>query len=237
MVSSFYRTELLVGSQGLEQLRSASVAVFGIGGVGSYTVEALARTGIGRIRLVDHDSIDRTNINRQIHALEGTIGQSKVKAMARRLKEINPHIEVEPIQEFYTPETGAALIAGEFCWLVDVMDTVTAKLDIITRAMTLKLQIISAMGAGNKLDASQLRVSDLSKTSNCPLARIMRKELGKRGIRRGLPVVWSPETPLRPNEVLTHASRRQLPGSISYVPAVAGLLIASHIVNAILKQS
>lgn len=234
-MARFSRTKLLIGDTGLEALNNSSVIIFGLGGVGSYTAEALARAGVGKLRLVDHDVVDVSNINRQLHALDSSVGKPKAELLAQRFKEINPDGEFEPIVDFYTPEKGEEMLAGDFDWVVDAIDTMTGKLDIITRSVNQGRQVISSMGAGNKLDATKLRVDDIRKTSVCPLARVVRKELGKRGIRWGVPVVWSPEPPLVPNQRLTQASRRQLPGSISYVPATAGLLIASHIVNKILE--
>jgi len=235
IVERFSRTAMLIGQEGMSALASTSVVILGLGGVGSYTAEALARAGIGRLRLVDHDVVDISNINRQLHALESSVGQPKAELLAKRFREINPSLNLEPIVEFYTPETGEGLLSGGFDWVVDAVDTVTAKLDIIQRCHGQGQKVVSSMGAGNKLDAGQLRVDDIAKTYNCPLARIIRKELGKRGIRKGIPVVWSPEMPQTPREILTQGARRQLPGSISYVPATAGLLIASYIVNRVLR--
>lgn len=229
----FSRTKLLVGNSGLEALAKSSVVILGLGGVGSFTAEALARAGLGRLRLVDHDVVDITNINRQLHALESSVGLAKAEVLARRFREINPQAELEPVVEFYSPGQGEVLLAG-FDWVVDAVDTVTAKLDIISWCREHSQSVISSMGAGNKLDAAQFRVDDISKTFNCPLARTVRKELRKRGIRKGIPVAWSPELPREPEEHLVQGARRQLPGSISYVPAVAGLLIASYIVNRII---
>lgn len=233
-VERFSRTKLLVGSEGLNNLAKTSVVIVGLGGVGSYTAEALVRAGVGYLRLIDHDLVDVSNINRQLHALDSSVGQAKAEVLARRFREINPAAQLEPRVDFYTPGQGEALLAG-FHWVVDAVDTVTAKLDIISWCAHNGRQIIASMGAGNKLDASQLRVDDIAKTYNCPLARIIRKELGKRGIRSGIPVVWSPEMPLFPQEKLIQGARRQLPGSISYLPATAGLLMASYIVNRILQ--
>lgn len=232
----FYRTELLVGPAGIKVLQEASVILLGVGGVGSYAAEALARAGIGRMRIIDHDTVDLTNINRQLPALDSTVGQSKIQVVAERLKDINPDLDLEAIEGFYLPDRANELLGGDFTWVLDAVDTVTAKLSIITHCLERGQNVITSMGAGNKLDASQLKLGDISKTHTCPLARTIRKELAKRGIRSGLPVVWSPEPPLIPLETLTVASRRQIPGSISYVPPVAGLLMVSHVVNHILKN-
>lgn len=234
-VKRFSRTEMLIGKTGLEALARTSVVIFGLGGVGSFTAEALARAGVGRLRLVDHDTVDVSNINRQLHALDSSVGRPKVEVLTQRFLEINSCMEVEPVMHFYSPANGSHLLSGGFDWVVDAVDTVTVKLDIIRRCLTLGLPVISSMGTGNKLDATQLRVDDIAKTCNCPLARVIRKELGKEGIRSGVPVVWSPELPWTPQEPMTQASRRQLPGSISFVPATAGLLMASHIVNCLLQ--
>ena len=231
----FSRTKLLIGQEGLDALSRSSVLIFGVGGVGSFTAEALARAGVGRLGLVDHDVVDVTNINRQIQALDSTIGKPKVELLAARFREINPDLRLEQKIAFYTIDGGEELLSGGYDWVVDAIDTMTGKLDIISRCVNTGQQVITSMGAGNKLDASQLRVDDISKTSICPLARVVRRELGRRGIRRGVPVVWSPENPISPQEHLTQGSRRQLPGSISYVPATAGLLMASYIVNKILQ--
>lgn len=230
----FCRTELLVGQQGMERISRSSVAVVGLGGVGSYTVEALARAGVGHLRLVDFDAVEQSNINRQLPALVSTVGRSKAQVMAARVADINPQCRVEAMVEFFD-HTKLHIVQG-MDWVVDAVDTVTAKLAIITGCLEAGTAVASSMGAGNKLDAGQVRVSDISETYNCPLARVLRKELHKRGIREGVPVVWSPEKPLVPLEKLTQASRRQLPGSFAPVPAVAGLLLASHILNQLLKQ-
>lgn len=234
ILQRFSRTKMLIGEEGVQALAQARIVIFGLGGVGSFTAEALTRAGIGHLRLVDHDTVDVSNINRQLQALDSTVGSPKVEVLAQRFMEINPHLEVDPIRHFYSPSDGPALFAGDFHWVVDAVDTVTAKLDIIKRSLTQGISVISSMGAGNKLDATQLRVDDIAKTYNCPLARVIRKELGKGGISKGVPVVWSPELPRQALENL-HTPRRQPPGSISFVPATAGLLMASFIVNKILQ--
>lgn len=230
----FSRTALLIGRHGLQRLANSGVVVIGLGGVGSFAAEALARAGVGRLRLVDHDVVEISNINRQLPALTSTIGQAKALVMARRVAEINPSARVEPLVEFF--DAGKGDILTDVDWVVDAVDTVAAKLALITRCLEEGIAVASSMGAGNKLDASLLRVSDISKTYNCPLARVLRKELARRGIRRGVPVVWSPERPLAPSERIVHASRRQLPGSFAPVPAVAGMLLASHVLNALLQE-
>lgn len=227
----FSRTRMLIGEQGLSALSAASIVVLGVGGVGSYAAEALARAGVGRLRLVDGDVVDVSNINRQLHALDSTVGKAKVAVLADRFREINLQLRLEPIQEFYAPQQGQALLAG--CdWVVDAVDTVAAKTDIVCSSLEAGQGVISCMGTGNKLDAALLRVDDISKTFNCPLARVFRRELGKKGIRRGVPVVWSPELPQIAEEI---QSGPRTPASISFVPAVAGLLMASYVINKILQ--
>ncbi|MBT9136989.1 MAG: tRNA threonylcarbamoyladenosine dehydratase [Firmicutes bacterium] len=248
MLHRYSRTELLVGPQGLEKLSSARVAVIGVGGVGSFAVEALARAGIGSLTLVDYDDICLTNINRQLHALTGTIGRAKVEVMAERVRQIDPNIVVTAQKTFYSKDNEQDIIYPGLSYVIDAVDTVTAKLAIIARCHALQIPVISCMGAGNKLDPAQFQVADISKTEFCPLARIVRKELGKRGIRRGVKVVYSAEPPLMPlassvdctkncvcpGQDANCARKRQIPGSISFVPAVAGLLAAGAVVRDLL---
>lgn len=223
----FSRTRMLIGDDGLSQLAEARVVIIGVGGVGSFAAEALARVGIGFMRLVDDDFIDVTNINRQLHALDSTVGKAKVQVLAERFLEINPRLCLEPIQQRYLPGEGQHLLA-DCTWVIDAVDSVAAKVDIVCSSLAAKQGVISAMGAGNKLDASLLRVEDISKTYNCPLARSFRRELAKKGIRSGVPVLWSPEMP-------AGGAKAPIPASISYVPATAGLLMASYVVNKILS--
>lgn len=251
MLHSFSRTELLIGTEGLDILRASKVGVFGIGGVGSYVAEALARAGIGNLTLVDYDVICLTNINRQLHALHSTVGQPKVDVMKARIKQINPRAEVEAVRQFYLPENGEALFKNEFDYVVDAIDTVTSKVDLVVRAKSMGIPIISAMGAGNRLDATGFIVADISETKVCPLAKVMRKELRKRGIQRGVKVVYSSHRTLRPKASVTNCrsncicpgekgnctKRRSIPGSISFVPAVVGLLIAGEVVNDLLARA
>ena len=242
--SIFSRTELLLGASAMERLRQASVIVFGIGGVGGYASEALIRCGIGRITLVDNDCVNITNINRQVHATHSTLGQLKVDAMAARLLDINPDAIVKKVSRFYSPGMGQELFSENLDYILDCIDTVTCKLNLVTEAHSRGIPIISCMGTGNKLDPSRFCVSDISKTRDCPLARTMRKELRRRGIRR-LKVVYSQEEPLEPFDKELYASmlqelsaenssRRAIPGSISFVPSVAGLLMAGEVVRDIL---
>lgn len=234
----FARTELLIGADGVAKLAASTVAIFGVGGVGSYVVEALVRSGIGKLVLIDHDTVSLTNINRQLPALESTIGQAKVEVMRQRILDINPNCQVEAIQQFYDKNQSEALIRSEYTYIVDAIDSITAKVDLIVTAMGKNIPIISSMGAGNKLDPTQFKVTDISKTHICPMAKAVRKILRDRGVTKGLKVVFSTEIPLTPLE--PHAEeagvRRQLPGSISFVPSVAGLFLASAVVNDILKK-
>lgn len=245
----FSRTELLVGEQGLEKLGQSWVAVIGVGGVGSFTVEALARAGVGKLTLVDYDDVCLTNINRQLHAITSTVGRPKVEVMAERIKQINPKAEIVALKAFYSADNAEEIIHADLSYVVDAVDTVTAKLQIICRCKELNIPVISSMGAGNKLDPTRFEVVDISKTSICPLARIVRKELKKRGHRNGVKVVYSQEEPLVPLKTEADcatdcicpgkdancAKKRQVPGSISFVPSVAGLIAASVVVQDLLK--
>jgi len=251
MLHSFSRTEMLIGQEALEKLKSSKVAVFGIGGVGSFTVEGLVRAGIGKFVLIDDDCICLTNLNRQLHATHKTIGRPKVDVMKERILEINPKAEVTTFQEFYMPETAQGLIADDYDYIVDAVDTVTAKIDLIMQAKMRNIPVISCMGAGNKLDPTKFEVSDISQTSVCPLAKVMRKELRTRGIT-SVKVVYSKETPLKPRgteeaSCATHCVcpagttrkctvRSQIPGSISFVPSVAGLIIAGEVIKDLIQH-
>lgn len=232
MTDQFSRTRLLLGSENMEKLRRAKVAVFGIGGVGGYTVEALARTGIGSLVLVDNDQVSLTNLNRQIIADHNTIGRDKVEVMRERILNINPEAQVEIRKCFYLPENADTFDFSEYSYVVDAVDTVTAKIDIILRAQSCGVPVISSMGAGNKLDPTQFEVADIYDTSVCPLAKVMRRELKKRGVKQ-LKVVYSREKPVRPVEETEEEiqGRRSLPGSVAFVPSAAGLILASEIVK------
>lgn len=252
MLHQFSRTELLIGPAALEKLKSSKVAVFGIGGVGSFTVEGLVRAGIGKLVLIDDDCICLTNINRQIHATRQTVGKPKVEVMKERILAINPQAEVTTLQQFYMPDTAADLLSDDYDYIVDAIDTVTAKLDLVVKAKQRNIPIISCMGAGNKLDPTRFEVTDIYKTSVCPLARVMRKELRARGID-SLKVVYSREAPITPHETpnascaagcicppnaaRTCTIRNQIPGSISFVPSVAGLIIAGEVIKDLIKAS
>ena len=233
MQDQFSRTEMLIGKDALDKLKNAKVAVFGIGGVGSFVVEALARAGIGHFILVDNDEVALSNLNRQLIATHNTIGQPKVEVAKNRILEINPNANVEIHQEFFLPET-TGILDKSISYIIDAVDTVTAKIELIQRANKLQIPIISCMGTGNKLDATKFEVADIYKTSVCPLAKVMRKELKARGIEK-LKVVYSKEEPIKPEEVKEETSKKHVPGSISFVPSVAGLIIAGEVIKDIIK--
>lgn len=233
MDEQFLRTAMLLGEDAMERLKNAHVAVFGIGGVGGYVVEALARAGIGHLTLIDSDTISLSNLNRQLLATHSTLGMLKVEAAKARILDINPASLVDIYPIFYTPETAHLLDFTRFDYIVDAIDTVTGKLALVERANAVHTPIICCMGTGNKLDASAFQVSDISKTSMCPLARVMRKELGKRGIRH-LKVVYSQEEALTPTgweEEAAAIGKRQIPGSVSFVPGAAGLILAGEVIR------
>ena len=237
MHEQFLRTQMLLGTEALERLQAARVAVFGIGGVGGYTVEALARSGIGQLDLIDSDCVSISNINRQILATHSTIGLPKVEAARRRILDINPGCMVRTHEIFYTPETAGQFDFSQYDYIVDAIDTVTGKLALVERANAAGTPIICCMGTGNKLDASAFEVADISKTSMCPLARIMRKELGKRGIKH-LKVVYSKEEALTPTgweEEAAALGKRQIPGSVAFVPGAAGLILAGEVIKDLAK--
>ena len=238
-MDQFSRTELLLGKQAMEKLKNARVAVFGLGGVGGYVAEALARSGVGQLELIDHDDISLTNLNRQILATQDTLGMPKAEAAAQRAKAINPHIQAAARQVFYTPETAHQFDFTRYDYVVDAIDTVTGKLMLIKAAKEANTPIISSMGTGNKLDAAAFRVADIYDTSVCPLARIMRKECRKRGID-SLKVVYSEEEPLSPTlsegeKEEMPEGRRALAGSVAFVPAVAGLIIAGEVIKDLIQ--
>ncbi len=227
MNEQFSREERLIGKENLEKLTKAKVAIFGIGGVGSFVTEGLARGGIENFLLVDNDTIDITNINRQIHANINTVGKNKVDIMKERILEINPKAKVEISTEFYLP--GSNLLDNSIDYIVDAIDTVTGKIELVCNANKLNIPIISAMGTGNKLDPTKFEVADIYKTSVCPLAKVMRKELKTREIKR-LKVVYSKEEPIKPKD-----GDYKIPASISFVPSVAGLIIAGEVIKDIIK--
>ena len=232
----FSRTELRLGKTNIDKLKKSTVIVFGIGGVGSYVVEALTRVGVGKIVIVDKDDISISNINRQLPATQQTIGLSKVKIMKERMLSINPEITVVAKQEFYLPGRADEFLNDDLDYIVDAVDNVTAKLDLICCAKEKNIPIISSMGTGNKLDPTRLEIADIKKTSVCPLAKVMRKELRKRNVD-SVKVVYSKEEPVVPMTVDEEGNliRSSVPGSISFVPSVAGLIIASEVVKDLLK--
>ena len=246
MLNQFSRTQLLYGEEAIKKLSESRVAVFGIGGVGGYVCEALVRSGVGHFDLIDDDKVCLTNLNRQILATRKTVGKYKAEVMAERMKDINPDVDIRIHKCFFLPENANDFQFDEYDYVVDAVDTVTAKLELIMRSQSFGVPIISAMGAGNKIDAGRLKIADIYDTQVCPLARVMRHELRKRGVKK-LKVVYSDEQPIRPIEDMsiscrTHCicppgaqhkctERRDIPGSTAFVPAVAGLLIAGEIVN------
>ena len=244
----YSRTELLIGKEGMDKLKNSKIAIFGIGGVGSYTAEALCRAGVGNLVLVDDDDICLTNLNRQIHATRKTVGKAKVDMMKERLLEINPKINVITFKMLYNEETAEMLLTPDLSYAVDAIDMVSSKLDLIIRSQRMNIPVISCMGAGNKFDPTKIEISDIYKTSVCPLARVMRHELRKKGVKK-LKVVYSKEEPVTPidtenncknncicsNKDLAKCThRRQIPGSISFVPSAAGLALASAVVRDLL---
>lgn len=230
MQEAFSRTELLLGEEAMSKLASKRVAVFGIGGVGGHVVEGLVRSGIGAIDLIDSDKVAVSNLNRQLIATLDTIGMDKTEAMARRIAQINPQCKVTMHNCFYLPENRDSFDFTQYDYIVDAVDTVTAKIDLVMRANEVAKPIISSMGAGNKLDPTAFMVADIYETSVCPLAKVMRRELKKRGIGK-LKVVYSKEEPLKPLESTEETGRRATPGSTAFVPSVVGLIIASEVVK------
>ena len=246
MLNQFSRTELLLGKEAMEKLRNSRVAVFGIGGVGGYVCEALVRSGVGAFDLIDDDKVCLTNLNRQIIATRKTVGQYKTEVMRERILEINPDADVRIHNCFFLPENAEDFPFEEYDYVVDAVDTVTAKIELVMRAQEKNVPVISCMGAGNKLDATQFRVADIYKTKVCPLAKVMRRELKKRGVKT-LKVVYSEEEPIRPIDDMASScrtgcicppgaerkctERRAIPGSTAFVPSVAGLIIAGEVVK------
>jgi tRNA A37 threonylcarbamoyladenosine dehydratase len=251
MLNQFSRTELLFGKEAMERIANARVAVFGIGGVGGYTVEALARSGVGTLDLIDDDKVCLTNLNRQIFATRSTVGKYKVEVAKERVHDICPTITVNTYQCFYLPETADQFDFTQYDYVVDAIDTISGKLEIIKRAKAAGIPVISAMGAGNKLDPTAFRVADISQTKVCPLARVMRYELKRAGIR-DVKVVYSEEQPIRPIEDMSIScrqhcicppgtarkctERRDIPGSNAFVPSVVGLIIAGEVIKDLAKE-
>ena len=246
----YLRTELLLGEEAMEKLYNAKVAIFGIGGVGGYVTEALARSGVSGFLLVDSDTVSESNINRQIIALHSTVGKSKVSVMKERILDINPEAQVEIRECFYLPENADEFDFSRYDYIIDAVDTVTAKINIIMKAKECNTPVISAMGAGNKLNPTEFKVADIYKTKMCPLAKVMRTELKKRGVK-DLKVVYSEELPIKPNtgsssenlkeqgNIVLEAppGRRSVPGSIAFVPSVAGLVIASEVIQDLVSNN
>ncbi|PBE20224.1 tRNA threonylcarbamoyladenosine dehydratase [Clostridioides difficile] len=228
------RTSFLVGDDGIEKLNNLNIIVFGVGGVGSFTVEALARAGVGNITIVDFDDVDITNINRQIPALHSTVGRYKVDVMEERILDINPNINIKKIRSLYNKDTSDEILTERYDYVVDAIDMVSSKIHLIETCEKKGLKIISSMGMGNKLDPTKIVVTDIHKTSTCPLAKVMRKELRDRGIKK-LKVVYSTEQPIELKKKVMNG-RKVTPGSVSFVPSVGGLIIASVIVNELLGQ-
>ncbi len=228
------RTSFLVGDDGIKKLNNSNIIVFGVGGVGSFTVEALARAGVGNITIVDFDDVDITNINRQISALHSTVGRYKVDVMEERILDINPNINIKKIRSLYNKDTSDEILTERYDYVVDAIDMVSSKIHLIETCEKKGLKIISSMGMGNKLDPTKIVVTDIHKTSTCPLAKVMRKELRDRGIKK-LKVVYSTEQPIELKKKVMNG-RKVTPGSISFVPSVGGLIIASVIVNELLGQ-
>ncbi len=237
MKEEFCRTALLVGENGIEKLNNATVAVFGVGGVGGYVVEALARSGVEHFVLIDKDTVSVSNINRQIIALQSTVGKYKVDVMKDRILDINPDAKVEIHRTFFLPENSLDFDFLKYDYVVDAVDTVTAKLEIIMKAKDANVPVISSMGAGNKLDATAFRVTDIYKTNVCPLAKVMRKELKTRGVKK-LKVVYSEEQPMSPDtsHLQSIDDKKRIPGSISFVPSVVGLIIAGEVIKDIVGK-
>ncbi|KAF6510151.1 CsdL protein of the HesA/MoeB/ThiF family part of the CsdA-E-L sulfur transfer pathway [Geobacillus stearothermophilus] len=245
MLHQFSRNELAIGPEGLERLKNATVAVLGVGGVGSFAVEALARSGVGRLVLVDRDNVDITNINRQIHALLSTIGRPKVELMKERIADINPACEVIALQMFYTEETYVQFFAYDLDFVIDASDTIVYKVHLMKQCLKRGIPIISSMGAANKMDPTRFRIVDISKTHTDPIAKVIRAKLRKEGIRRGIPVVFSDEKPVKIREDVRQVvgndaspirKAKMPPSSNAFVPSVAGLIMASYVINELLKD-
>ena len=234
-ISRFNREIMLVGEEGLNKLSSCHVAVFGLGGVGSYTAEALARAGVGELTIIDNDTVSVSNINRQLYALSSTVGMDKTEVAKKRIEDINPDCKVNVRTEFYLPENAESFFDVKYDYIADAIDTVSAKLDLAEQAQKRNIPMIACMGTGNKLDPTQFRVSDINKTSVCPLCRVMRRELKLRNVKK-LKVVWSPEMPLKPRESGENVNKRAVPGSISFVPPVAGMIMAGEIIKDLIKR-
>ena len=238
MEERFERTAMLLGEASVEKLKNAHVAIFGVGGVGGYVLEGLARSGVGKFTLIDNDTVSLSNINRQIIATETTVGRLKVDVAQERVLSINPAAEVCAKNMFFLPENAGEIDFSRFDFVVDAVDTVSAKIEIVMRCQAVNVPVISSMGTGNKLDPTAFEVTDIYKTSVCPLARVMRSELKKRGVKR-LKVVYSREEPIKPenNGSEAAAGRRSVPASVSFVPSVAGLIIVGEVIKHLVKEA
>lgn len=232
MPDAFSRERMLLGEEAVERLQKSHIIVFGLGGVGSFAVEALARAGIGELTLVDHDTVSLTNLNRQLYALHSTMGRWKAEVACERVRDINPGCRVHVIPEFYLPEHAERFWGARYDYIVDAIDTVSAKIDLACRAQEMEIPIIASMGTGNKLDPSRFEVADIYDTQVCPLCRVMRRELKKRGVKK-LKVVYSREEPRKPAPCGEETGKRAVPGSISFVPPAAGLLLAGEVIRAL----
>lgn len=239
MSNEFIRTELLLGKEAIEMLKASHIAVFGIGGVGSFVVEALVRSGVGAIDIIDSDIVSESNINRQLYALHSSIGKYKVDVAEERILDINPDVNVKKYKTFFTRENANEFDFTKYDYIVDAIDTVTGKIELVMRAKEYNVPIISSMGAGNKLDPTKFEVSDIYKTKTCPLAKVMRNELKKRDIKK-LKVVYSKEEPIKikggNEEVNGENTKKRVPGSVSFVPSVAGLIIAGEVIKDLIKK-
>lgn len=237
MNEAFLRTEMLLGSPAMEKLAHSHVAVLGLGGVGSWCAEALARSGVGELTLVDHDEVGLSNLNRQLEATTATLGQSKALAMAERVLSVAPDCKVHPLVYRYMPEDRETFFAGSYDFIVDAIDLVSCKLDLIETALSRSIPILSALGTGNKLDPTRFQITDISKTQGCPLARVIRKELRNRGILHHR-VLWSDEEPLTPSGgEAPPPGRRSVPGSVAWVPSCAGLMMAGDVILTLTKEA
>ena len=235
MITQFNREEILLGTEAMNILKNSRVAIFGVGGVGGYVAEALVRAGVGELDFTDNDIVSLTNLNRQIIALHSTLGKAKVEVMKERAIDINPEVKIITHNCFYLPENAGQFDFKQYDYVVDAVDTVSAKIALVEQANKADTPIISAMGAGNKLNPAEFEITDISKTTVCPLAKVMRKELKKRGINH-LKVVYSKETPLKPLATDEQSNKRQTAGSVSFVPPVVGLLMASEVIKDLLKN-
>ena len=238
MEERFERTAMLLGEASVEKLKNAHVAIFGVGGVGGYVLEALARSGVGKFTLIDNDTVSLSNINRQIIATEMTVGRPKVDVAKERVLSINPSAEVNALNMFFLPENAGEIDFSPFDFVVDAVDTVSAKIEIVMQCQAVSVPVISSMGTGNKLDPTAFEVTDIYKTSVCPLARVMRSELKKRGVKK-LKVVYSREEPIKPSngDLKAPNGRRSVPASVSFVPSVAGLIIAGEVIKHLVREA